>query len=58
MMLLNYELRSSIKSHLTGRILLNVECFEENFGIEFLSAVTSLFVKRTYSNDDNIIYED
>lgn len=40
------DLKQSIKTHLTGRILLNVKFMEKNFDIEFLSGVSELFVKR------------
>ena len=56
--LLNRDLRQQIKSHLTGRLLVSVDCFEKNFDIEFISMLSEVFIKRSYSYDDNIIYED
>lgn len=35
--LLNNELKSQIKSHITGRILLDVNVLQKNFGADFLS---------------------
>lgn len=43
MELLNNDLRNQIKSHLTGRILLNVEFFEKNFEVDFMSQITHIF---------------
>lgn len=56
--MLNNELRDQIKSHLTGRILLEVDLFSKNFGMDFLSSITHIFAKKSYAVDDNIIYED
>lgn len=57
MKLLNCELKESILSHFTGRILLKIDFFEKNFEIEFLSSLTNYFVKRPYSPDENILEE-
>lgn len=58
MSLLNLDLKEQIQSHLTGRILLNIEFYEKTFDIEFLSTLSCLFVKKPYSIDENIIFED
>lgn len=56
--LLNNELKDQIRSHLTGRILLEVDLFSKNFNMDFLSSMTHIFNKKSYAVDDNIIYED
>ena len=56
--LLNNELKDQIRSHLTGRILLEVDLFSKNFNMDFLSQMTEIFIKKSYALDDNIIYED
>ena len=35
-----------------------MDFFEKNFDIEFISGLSEVFVKRSYSYDDNIIDED
>lgn len=58
MEILNKDLGCQVQSHLTGRILLEVELFYKNFNMDFLSKMTTIFERKSYAVDDNIIYED
>lgn len=55
--LLNKDLLDKITVFLNGRLLASVEIFE-NFKIEFLSELAFLFQKKSFSLDDNILYEN
>ena len=43
-----------MRAFLNGRILKNIKVFK-NFELDFLSDVTKLFKKQTFTIDDNII---
>lgn len=43
-----------MRALLNAKILRNIKVFK-NFNIDFLSEITKLFKKQTYSNEDNII---
>jgi hypothetical protein len=51
--LLNDNLRDKITVYLNGRLLHNIQVFD-SFSIEFLSKVTFIFKKRSYTVDDLI----
>ena len=54
MRVLNDNLKDKLPLYLNGRILKNINVFED-FEIEFLSEITFLFSSMTYIIDDNII---
>ena len=56
MNLLNDDLKDKITIILNGKILHNITVFN-NFSIGFLSQLTFIFLKKTYSLDENIIVE-
>ena len=58
MEMLNKDLKLQIQSHLTGKILLNIELFERKFSLQFLTDLSSIFIKKPFYLGENIIYED
>ena len=56
MNLLNDDLKDKITIILNGKIWHNITVFN-NFSIGFLSQLTFIFLKKTYSLDENIIVE-
>jgi CRP-like cAMP-binding protein len=54
---LNKELWDKITIYLNGKLLYSIEVFQ-NFKIDFLSEVTFIFRKKSFSLDDTILFEN
>jgi hypothetical protein len=55
MEILNENLRDQMTVYLNGRILKTIAVFGNNFGLDFLSEITFIFINQTFTVDENIM---